>query len=139
MHLKMIISLFKGYPCHSEFKNKKHLSIKHASEGGLPCSLCNYLSPTQREMATHLKQHKDEAEKERVGEKYFCKLCSRLFVAYDILCKHKRTEHYKELGVVPLRCGECSLIFSTKRLLRDHVQQTHKKESRFFCDICGRG
>ncbi|CAL8109924.1 unnamed protein product [Orchesella dallaii] len=127
-----------GFPCTSEKAKNIHISYRH-KKNVFQCSLCCFSAPRKRQLTNHIKEHKKECQNERVGDKYLCSICNRLFISYRHLCKHKRLAHFKEIGIEPPTCQYCNDTFSSSQHLKDHVQQTHNKDSRYYCEICGRG
>jgi len=83
------------------------------------------------------------------GKSFKCSKCNETFESLKGLADHKNAQHInlafleESLNAKKLRnstqCTECKNVFSTKRLLRNHIITQHTKEFPIFCDFCGKG
>lgn len=55
------------------------------------------------------------------------------------LTGHKQMEHFKELGLDPIKCEECDMLFPSASILKYHNQKVHEKKFKYFCELCGKG
>uniref|UniRef100_A0A3B3ZEH8 C2H2-type domain-containing protein n=1 Tax=Periophthalmus magnuspinnatus TaxID=409849 RepID=A0A3B3ZEH8_9GOBI len=73
------------------------------------------------------------SQKYKIGKKYVCKLCGKLFPAWSNLEIHQRVH----TGERPFKCETCGKRFSEAGNLKKH-QRVHTGEKPFSCNKCGK-
>merc|ERR1719483_282763 len=103
------------------FKTPRELKIhKKEAHANLFCSMCNALSNSEEELATH-----------NCSKRYKCRLCQRLFST-----KHELKSHsYIHSGEKPHMCDFCGKEFRQRATLDRH-KLTHESKRNYDCDIC---
>ncbi|ODM91029.1 putative zinc finger protein, partial [Orchesella cincta] len=112
--------------CSKTFSHKyelnRHLKF-HKGEKSFKCSLCGKGFYFRWMLNTHILSHE---------KGYSCDVCLNSFATASNLKLHQQT-HYER---VKIKCAECPITFFNKNGLQSHVQQVHRKERPFLCDIC---
>ncbi|CAG7730978.1 unnamed protein product, partial [Allacma fusca] len=70
----------------------------------------------------------------KVGNRYSCKFCGKVFPRSANLTRHLRTH----TGEQPYKCRFCERSFSISSNLQRHVRNIHHKEKPFRCPLCDR-
>lgn len=130
--------MVQGFPFTTEISKKNHMATRHG-DAPVACTLCDHVAQSKTALERHVLEHRETSMKQKVGAKFYCPFCSRLFKSYKILNIHKRNFHHKEMGVVPIQCEICLKIMSSQKQLKLHIRQAHDKECRYFCEVCGKG
>ncbi|XP_055014221.1 zinc finger protein 571 isoform X2 [Boleophthalmus pectinirostris] len=73
------------------------------------------------------------SQKYKIGKKYICKICGKLFPAWSNLEIHQRVH----TGERPFKCDTCGKRFSEAGNLKKH-QRVHTGEKPFSCNKCGK-
>ncbi|ODM97708.1 putative zinc finger protein, partial [Orchesella cincta] len=114
----------------SKFKMDYHIAKCH-KETLLWCTKCSYKAKKFCNLQTHLYKHTKETP-------FVCEICSRQFPRRGALQYHMRQDHFNELGVEPIKCKDCSLLFGTEVFLNKHIKAVHEKKKEQFCEYCGK-
>ena len=75
----------------------------------------------------------------KVGSKFQCQNCSKLYSSKDYLKRHIYSVHE---GHKDYKCDICNKSFSQNHELKSHVQKKHPKDGEipetFYCDVCAK-
>ena len=66
---------------------------------------------------------------------YACEICDKKYASGFSLKTHKVNAH--GVGGAKPQCPQCSRTFCNNTILRRHVLETHEKDSRRTCGLCG--
>ena len=118
--------------CKRRFKREKALKAhqnkyhKLILNDELLCSFCGKRFETQSGLKNHISKHTGI---EYVKRKYACDVCSKSFRCNADLNTHS-VVHTKEK---PFQCPSCSMSFTQRASLKDHV---NVHENKFQCSLC---
>uniref|UniRef100_A0A1B6KBF5 Protein krueppel n=1 Tax=Graphocephala atropunctata TaxID=36148 RepID=A0A1B6KBF5_9HEMI len=114
-------------------KSLKVHKVRHSAR--FVCSVCNFVSSTNRSLQDHLNIHKIESS-------YSCEVCQRTFKQKQSLEHHLK--NHDDDQVLRAKCDVCFKKFKTFNMLRKH-KISHNKEiygdirstCMSVCEICG--
>ncbi len=89
------------------------------------CPYCRGTFKGKRNLNRHLLTHSGI-------NRHSCSKCCKQFALKGTLDVHMRSVHLK---IKPYKCTVCSLAFSQRTVLRNHLG-THDKEKRYPCALC---
>lgn len=126
-----------GYACNLckkmfslETALQTHIENVHMkNELQLFCSECGEVKSSEKELASHMTQHK--AAKTKSEKRFDCGICGKTCPSRAMMIMHERV-HTDER---PFECQLCTAKFKTKTHLRTH-QLTHTREKKFGCSVC---
>ncbi|XP_058168454.1 zinc finger protein 813-like [Anopheles ziemanni] len=112
----------KSFKFHSTLRQheKIHYGIKQHE-----CEICHRLFLHKGTLTCHLRLHTGETP-------YKCPHCPKAFRGQTALNCHV-FRHTKE-GV---KCPQCSMIFATSSIVKQHLKQVHTEERSHICNVCG--
>jgi len=122
---------YKCELCEAEFKHKASLETHRKAhnekrEKNNACDLCEKKFHTKGQLKAHInsvhKQIKD----------FKCAHCDKRFSTSNNLKKHTSIIHNNERHI----CDECGASYSSKVLLRHHINGVHKNVFQFSCTLC---
>ncbi|XP_033231071.1 zinc finger protein 729-like isoform X1 [Belonocnema kinseyi] len=147
-HLKthMDISCHTSYECDmckKKFANrsnwKRHIRRISACFNHYKCSTCTEGFSTTEGLKNHIANCFDissgysiAATKKRIGDTYFCKICSKFFLRKAYFVDHKNLHSLTETNA----CEICKRVFPNNYSLWKHQSNLTKESPYFECDIC---
>lgn len=135
-HMNVHYKNYSCEDCNSGFINFRML-VAHAegddlTVGEVKCPICDEVF----EKYARYKQHELLAHTGFNLTSHECRHCKELFKSDDSLREHVEEKHE---GRHEYKCGECSKVYDSKRLLIGHVRRAHLHEDKEFkCDVCER-
>lgn len=134
--------------CYNQYSTKcelvEHLKDQHSNDI-FHCDVCNqYLSQTiltehmtdhARVISNKEKQHSTKAKsKSSIRPSVQCEYCNKIlsYVGYSY---HIKVVHN---GLRQFKCSECAKMFSSKRVLNNHINSHHTKDRSFQCTVCAK-
>ncbi|ODM98081.1 putative zinc finger protein [Orchesella cincta] len=139
-----------SYPCTSEKARNIHISYRHG-QNNFPCSLCSFVAPRKKQLTQHIRQHRNESQNDRVGEKF---LCADFQYSETLKAHIKKVHPEAALGTqagesgtksesnassstAEYVCKHCGVQLSSQSCLSRHIK-THKELFGNKCELCGK-
>ena len=116
--------------CGKSFKDflylKDHIHFIHEGKKNHKCGTCGETFGYKAKLHLHMSIHSND--------KFACGQCNRVFGKESTLQKHVSIVHE---GVKMYKCEFCSKDFTTKAMLKLHIETQHEIET-VACHLCGK-
>lgn len=132
--------------CNRGFQSKRsinqHMRIIHVArkEPHFRCKVCRISCKSMLSLQEHMTvfHHDDDIEKQVIGTKYLCRICTESFPTRVDRTQHEVLQHLNK-STNKYECTKCEMKFDSIHYLAGHQKRIHDiKTSGFICDICGK-
>ncbi|XP_052746397.1 RB-associated KRAB zinc finger protein isoform X2 [Bicyclus anynana] len=121
--------------CDKVFHSKKSYRAHVVIHDGLtyPCPVCGKLFQWKRNLARHMRNHREKEE----GATHQCRECGKSFSSRDCYNNHMRLSkrHVHESTYVH-SCHFCGKKFASRWCMNDHMDWEHLKIIKYQCSVC---
>lgn len=111
----------KSFRTHSRLIDHRKV---HSSLTPYKCMLCDKSFKWRSTLKTHIQNHS--------GEKFKCNTCQKEYKIRSCFYKHRKECREGKL----LNCEFCSETFMEKDQCENHVNEAHKNQNVYSCEIC---
>jgi len=116
----------------TKYGYKTHVRRVHLNRELFTCDICHTIKRNKTSLRIHMRSHTQEKKE------FQCERCSKWFVSSESRKKHMNKAC--PVGGCYI-CRDCMKPCATKKILRWHMEQTHKEpmlKRQFACNICNR-
>ncbi|XP_034838786.1 zinc finger protein 83-like [Maniola hyperantus] len=121
--------------CDKVFYSKKSYRAHVVIHDGLsyPCPVCGKLFQWKRNLARHMRNHREKEE----GATHQCRECGKSFSSRDCYNNHMKLSkrHAQENSYIHA-CHFCGKKFATRWCMHDHIDWEHLKVIKYQCTVC---
>ena len=114
---------------------KRHKDQIHLNKKWELCCVCSKTLPEE-----NITQHIEKCHNDKSDDFFYCPICVRdesakpdIFLTLSSLQRHFSSNHKKKF-----KCLQCSKLYLTNEILRQHVVRRHQNKGRYRCQLCGK-
>ncbi|CAH0602337.1 unnamed protein product [Chrysodeixis includens] len=121
--------------CKKLYRSKKSYRSHVVIHDGVsyPCDICGKLFQWKRNLARHLRNHREKES----GARHECRECGKSFASRECLNQHMTlSKRHVAEDNFQHECNYCGKKYATKWCLTDHIDWDHLKLIKYQCTIC---
>ncbi|XP_026747873.1 zinc finger protein 57-like isoform X2 [Trichoplusia ni] len=121
--------------CKKLYRSKKSYRSHVVIHDGVsyPCDICGKLFQWKRNLARHLRNHREKES----GARHECRECGKTFASRECLNQHMTlSKRHVAEDNFQHECNYCGKKYATKWCLTDHIDWDHLKLIKYQCTIC---